>query len=71
MQSQVIQMRNQIRPSDMRSLQSFRVKVHQPGEIPWMTKNPSSWEKIAAHEEQMTTVTLSLKGEKVDNLVRK
>ena len=48
---------------------SFWVKVHQAGEIPWMGKNPSSWEKIEAHEEDMSTVFTNIQGEKVANTV--
>ena len=48
---------------------SFWVKVHQAGEIPWMGKNPSSWEKIEAHEEDMSTVFINIQGEKVANTV--
>ena len=47
----------------------FWVKVHQAGEIPWMGRNPSSWEKIQAHEEEMSTVFINIQGEKVDNKV--
>ena len=50
---------------------SFWVKVHQAGEIPWMGKNPSSWEKIEAHEEEMSTVFISIQGEKVSHMVCK
>ena len=48
---------------------SFWVKVHQAGEIPWMGKNPSSWEKIEAHEEEMSTVFINIQGEKVAHTV--
>ena len=34
-----------------------------------MGKNPSSWEKIEAHEEDMSTVFISIQGEKVANTV--
>ena len=48
---------------------TFWVKVHQAGEIPWMGKNPSSWEKIEAHEEEMSTVFINIQGEKVAHTV--
>ena len=50
---------------------SFWIKVHQAGEIPWMAKNPSSWEKIEAHEEEMSTVFINIQGEKVTNSVKR
>ena len=49
---------------------SFWIKVHQAGEIPWMENNPSSWEKIEAHEEEMSTVFINIQGEKVAHTVR-
>ena len=54
----------------MHEVQSFRIKVHSAGEIPWMTQNPSSWEKIDSDLTEMSTVALAIKGEKVDNTVR-
>ena len=52
-----------------KDVNTFWIKVHQPGEIPWLTKNPSSWEKIEAHAEEMSTVFINIKGEKVDHMV--
>ena len=48
---------------------TFWVKVHQAGEIPWMKSNPSSWEKIEANEEEMSTVFINIQGEKVAHTV--
>ena len=42
----------------------------EAGEIPWMTKQSSTWEQIFAHETEMSTISLVVKGEKVDSLVR-
>ena len=41
----------------------------EAGEIPWMTKQSSTWEQIFAHETEMSTISLVVKGEKVDSLV--
>ena len=69
MQSNIIKLMDSLRSSDMKEVQSFRIKVHSAGELPWMSQNPSSWEKIDADLADMSTVALSVKGEKVDNTV--
>ena len=40
------------------------------GEIPWMSKISSTWEKVEAHAEDMSTVLIALQGEKVDGKVK-
>ena len=69
MQANIIKLFDRMRPSDFHNIKSFRVKVHPSGELPWVGKNPSSWEKIDAHELHMSTVALAVQGEKVDNMV--
>ena len=69
MQANIIKLYDTMRPDDFGNIKSFRVKVHNSGEFPWVGKNPSSWEKIDAHTVHMSTVALSIQGEKVENRV--
>ena len=57
------------RLDSQKSADTFWIKVHQAGEIPWMSKISSTWEKVEAHAEDMSTVFIALQGEKVDGKV--
>ena len=58
------------RHENQKDVNTFWIKVHQSGEIPWMSKISSTWEKIEAHSEEMSTVFIALQGEKVDAKVK-
>ena len=58
------------RYESQKSADTFWIKVHQAGEIPWMSKLSSTWEKVEAHAEDMSTVFIALQGEKVDGKVK-
>ena len=60
-----------LRHENQKDVNTFWIKVHQSGEIPWMSKISSTWEKVEAHSEEMSTVFIALQGEKVDAKVRK
>ena len=55
---------------NQKEVDHFWIKVHQAGEIPWMSKISSTWEKVEAHAEDMSTVFIALQGEKVDGKVK-
>ena len=67
MQSYLASMR--ARYDDQKDVDTFWIKVHQAGEIPWMSKISSTWEKVEAHAEEMSTVMINLQGEKVASKV--
>lgn len=67
MQSYLATMRHRL--DTFKEVDTFWLKVHQAGEIPWMSKISSTWEKIDAHKEDMSTIFLTIKGEKVDATV--
>ena len=48
---------------------SFLIKVHQAGDIPWVKDDKSSWTRISSHQNEMATHFISVKGEKVINTV--
>ena len=58
------------RLDSQKSADTFWIKVHQAGEIPWMSKISSTWEKVDAHSEDMSTISITLQGEKVDGKVK-
>ena len=51
------------------AINSFLVKLHQPGEIPWVTNDKSSWHKISSTQSDMVTKFINIKGEKVVHTV--
>ena len=50
---------------EQRELNSFLIKVHPAGEIPRMTKDTSTWNRIYPHKNEMSTRFITLKGEKI------
>ena len=48
---------------------SFMIKLHQPGELPWVQEDKSTWQRIKSTQNDMVTHFLSIKGEKVINTV--
>ena len=48
---------------------SFMIKLHQPGELPWVTSDRSSWHKISSTQTNMVTHFITIKGEKVIHTV--
>ena len=50
-------------------INSFLVKVHKPGDLPWIKDDKSSWTRIYSHQNEMATHFISIKGEKVINTV--
>ena len=53
------------RTADQAKLNAFYIKVHPAGEIPWITKDRSSWKKISAFSNEMSNRFITLKGEKI------
>ena len=52
------------------SVNTFRIKVHKPGDLPRMEDDKSSWYTIKSNQNDMVTKFISIKGEKVDNKVK-
>ena len=50
---------------EQREVNSFLIKVHPAGEIPRMTKDKSTWNRIYPHKNEMSTRFITLKGEKI------
>lgn len=50
-------------------INSFLIKVHPPGELPIMSEDKSSWQRISSHQDEMITHFLTVKGEKVSSTV--
>ena len=50
-------------------INSFMIKLHQPGELPWIEKDKSTWQRIKSTQNEMVTHFLTIKGEKVINTV--
>ena len=67
MQSYLITKR--VRNMEHRPVNSFWIKLHQPGELPWIEQDKSSWQKIESHQNDMVTYFITIKGEKVANTV--
>ena len=64
LQSYMINM--EVRESDQKEVNAFWIKVHPAGEIPWITKDKSSWKKIYPQSHEMSTKFVTLKGEKIE-----
>ena len=69
MQSYLITKKNRLEEQD--SVNTFRIKVHKPGDLPRMEDDKSSWYTIKSNQNDMVTKFISIKGEKVDNKVSK
>lgn len=67
LQSYVLNMRDRV--SDQKKINDFIIKVHPAGEIPWLTKDTSSWQRISSYPADMSTRFVSIKGEKIDSKV--
>ena len=63
LQSMLITMKD--RAFEQANLNTFWIKVHQQGEIPWMKKDKSTWKKIEANSLDMSTKFITLKGEQI------
>ena len=68
MQSYLITKRK--RNNEHQPVNSFWIKLHQPGELPWIEQDKSSWQKLESHQNDMVTYFITIKGEKVANTVR-
>ena len=51
------------RDENQKEINSFLIKVHPAGELPWMMKEQSSWQQISASPEDMITRFITIKGE--------
>ena len=69
MQSYLITKKNRLEEQD--SVNTFRIKVHKPGDLPRMEEDKSSWYTIKSNQNDMVTKFISIKGEKVDYKVLK
>ena len=69
MQSYLITKKARIEEQD--SVNTFRIKVHKPGDLPRMEEDKSSWYTIKSNQNDMVTKFISIKGEKVDYKVGK
>ena len=58
-----------VRAKEQKDINSFWIKVHSPGEIPWIKKDKSTWKKIEPYGNEMSTKFITLKGEKIDSKV--
>ena len=65
LQSYFITMKDRI--MDQEDLNAFYIKVHPAGEIPWIKQDKSTWKKIEAYDNEISTKYITLKGEKVDS----
>ena len=66
---QSLMMTMNVRAKEQDNINSFWIKVHSPGEIPWIKKDKSTWKKIEPYGNEMTTKFITLKGEKIDSKV--
>ena len=57
------------RSPGQRHVNTFYIKVHPAGEIPWITQDKSSWKKISPYTNEMSTRFITLKGEKIEGKV--
>ena len=64
MQSYLITKKARLKEQD--SVNTFRIKVHKPGDLPRMEDDKSSWHRIKSNENDMVTKFISIKGEKID-----
>ena len=46
-----------------RDIDSFLIKVHPAGEIPWMSKDPQTFKRISAVENDMSTRFITVSGD--------
>ena len=69
MQSYLITKKARLEEQD--SVNTFRIKVHKPGDLPRMEEDKSSWYTIKSNQNDMVTKFISIKGEKVDYKVLK
>ena len=46
-------------------INSFLIKVHPAGEIPWITKEKNTWRKISSFKNDMSTRFISVSGEMI------
>ena len=67
MQSYLITKRK--RNFEHQPVNSFWIKLHQPGELPWIEQDKSSWQKLESHQNDMVSYFITIKGEKVANTV--
>ena len=67
LQSYFMTMNERITEQD--NINTFWIKVHSPGEIPWIEKDKSTWKKIEPYGNEMATKFVTLKGEKIDSKV--
>ena len=58
-----------VRADEQDDINAFWIKVHSPGEIPWIKKDKSTWKKIEPYGNEMSTKFITLKGEKIDSKV--
>ena len=61
MQSYFLNMKQ--RTSKQKNINAFWLKVHPANEIPWIEKDESTWEKVSALKNDMSTKFVSIKGE--------
>ena len=68
MQSYLLKMKKREGSEELtlQNANSFYIKVHPHGEIPWMQSDKSSWRKIEAFSEEISTKFVTIKGEKHD-----
>ena len=64
MQSYLITKKDRLAEQD--SVNTFKIKVHKPGDLPRMQDDKSSWYTIKSNQNDMVTKFISIKGEKVD-----
>ena len=69
MQSYLITKKDRLAEQD--SVNTFKIKVHKPGDLPRMQDDKSSWYTIKSNQNDMVTKFISIKGEKVDYKVGK
>ena len=66
LQSYFVNMKDRPAMVEFENVNSFYLKVHPHGEIPWMQQDKSSWNKINAHSDDISTKFVTIKGEKSD-----
>ena len=61
MQSYLLSLQDKI--DSERNLNSFLIKVHPAGEIPWMSKDVQTYTRISAFDDDMSTRFITITGE--------
>ena len=61
MQSYLYSLQNSI--DSERDINSFLIKVHPAGEIPWMGKDQQTFKRISAFDDDMSTRFITVTGE--------